>query len=88
MGRYINKDSKGEFIGSTFSQKRAALIQDNAIMIPPPTKFEENLVCLVDNRFFAAAGYAYSEQEMNKLLNTNGRSFQWFDYPHAKELAK
>jgi hypothetical protein len=89
MGYYINHNSKGDFIGTTFEEKINSLIEDGATKIPTPTKFTDNLVCVVDNGMFAAAAYAYSEQEMKVFLEgMNGRRFQWLSFDKAKELAK
>jgi hypothetical protein len=88
MGKYINENSKGQLISGSFSQKINSIIKDGAIKIETPTKFIENLVCVVDNGAFAAIGYAYDQQEMNAFINgTGGRNSQWFIYNHAKELA-
>lgn len=89
MGYYINHNSEGQFIGTSFKDKLSSLIKDGAIAIDDPKEFKENLVCIVDNGPFAAAAYAYSEEEMNVFLNhTNGRRTQWLSYAHAKDLAQ
>lgn len=49
MGYYINEDSKGKHIGTSFLQKLNSLIDDGAVKIDPPTEFKEGLVCVVDN---------------------------------------
>jgi len=87
MGYYINEDSKGNLIGTGFSEKIKSLTNDGAKLIPKPTEFTDGLVCVVDNGFFAAAAYAYSESEMNEFLNTT-RQTQWLYKSDAKELAK
>ena len=88
MGKYINKNSKGESLGSSFREKVNALILDDANAVGSPRKFEEGLVCVIDNGFFAAAGYAYDEREMNVFLKGySGRNFQWLKYDPAKTLA-
>jgi len=89
MGKYINQNSKGQFIGTYFEEKYKSLVNDGAIKIDVPKEFKENLVCLVDNQLFGAIGYAYDEREMNDFIDGAGdRKFQWFIYKHAKELAK
>lgn len=87
MGYYINQDSNGNHIGTSFSQKVTNLIADGAVKINTPTEWEEGLVCVVDNGLFAAAAYAYDEREMQAFQNTNGRPFQWLKFDKAKELA-
>jgi len=89
MGLYINVDSKGNALGSSYAQKCSALEADGAVTIVPSVMtFQEGLVCVVDNGMFAAAAYAYSEREMEEFLQTNGRQSRWFVYKHAKEVAK
>jgi len=88
MGKYINEDSKGEALGTSFAQKVMGLITDGAEEVHAE-KFEPNLVCIVDNGMFAAAGYAFDEDEFKEFKNhTGGRTTRWFIYPHAKKLAK
>lgn len=88
MGKYINKNTKGESLGSTFREKVNTLILDGANVIGEPKSFEEGLVCVVDNGMFAAAAYAYDEREMNVFLKGySGRNFQWLKYDSAKTLA-
>ncbi len=87
MGKYINKNSKGESLGSSFREKVNALILDGANAVGSPRKFEEGLVCVIDNGMFAAAAYAYDEREMNLFKRYSGRNFQWLKYDPAKTLA-
>ena len=88
MGYYINTDSKGSHIGTTFSEKVSNLIADGAVKIQKPIDWEEGLVCVVDNGFFAAAGYAYNDREMEAFKETNGRPYQWLKFDKASELAQ
>ena len=88
MGLYISQNSKGESIGTAFITKVEKLIEDGAKKIDPPTEWRENLVCVVDNVMFAAAGYAYDEMEMDVFLDVFDRNTQWLEYEHAKQLAK
>lgn len=87
MGYYIDSDSEGNNIGTSFSEKVASLEVDGATLIEEPTEFKEDLVVVVDNGMFAAAGYVFSEKEMNAFLEIGDRIKQWFIYKHAKELS-
>jgi len=88
MGKYINETSKGDILGTSFADKIKGLVEDGAEETHA-TKFEPNLVCVVDNGMFAAAGHAHDEAEYNQFKNhTGGRSTRWFLYPHAEALAK
>lgn len=86
MGKYLNVDSKGQSLGT--HGKAEKLIADGAIEINPPKAWEENLVCVVENGMFEAAGYCYSPEEFRafSLLDDN-RPKTWLLYEKAKELA-
>lgn len=60
---------------------------DGEIIVESP-KFQENLVCVVDNGFFAAAGYAYDEKEFECFNSDDGRDKTWLVYPFASELTQ
>lgn len=87
MGYYINKDSKGNYIGTFFVEKVVNLLDDNAEIIDPPAKWEEGLVCVVNNGNFAAAAYASDERDMNRFLRPDSRPKQWLRKKDAKELS-
>lgn len=83
MGKYINTNSKGEFIGPL--NKAQALIDDGATVTDP--SFKENLVCVVENGIFDAAAYCYSEDEFRCFSDPkDDRPKTWLVYPHVKEL--
>lgn len=87
MGKYINKNSKGEYIGTSFRQKIDSLVQDGAEKIDPPKEWEEDLCCAVDKYFFGAVAYAYDEREMELFLRgSGGKATQWLKVPNAKKL--
>lgn len=88
MGSYINRDSKGVLLGSQYEYKLKALLEDGAKKIPIPTEWREGLVCVIDNGWFGAAAYAYSEDEMKAFIEgSGGREFQWLEFDKAKQLA-
>lgn len=83
MGRYLNQNSKG---GLPAVGKYEALIADGGI--PDDGKvFKENLVCVVENGPFDAAGYAYSEREFEAMSYPDGRRKKWLVYPLADQLS-
>lgn len=85
MGYYINETSDGKPLPAVGKAK--ALIEDGAKMVAP--EFQENLVCVVDNMFFEAAGYCYSEQEFRVFNDPRDtRPKVWLVHPEAKQLAK
>lgn len=87
MGFYVNQDKNGKHLGISFTEKLENLKKDGAKTIPPPVKWEEGLVCLVNNGHFAGAGYAYDKDEMEVFLVPDGRTKQWLLYESAKELS-
>jgi hypothetical protein len=88
MGKYINQDSKGNMFPASASGKIAMLKADGAEQVYPD-KWVENLVCVVDNGMFGAAGYAYCSEEFKAFNNPEDfRPKKWFIYEHAKELAE
>jgi len=84
MGKYINQTSKRP-LGSSYSEKCIALVEDGAVQIRKPDTFQENLVCVVDNVMFAAAGYAYDKNEF--ASPTDDRIKAWFIWDKVKEYA-
>ena len=87
MGKYIN-NIKGKSLGTSFEQKTEALLEAGAVPISVPTKWEEDLVVVVDNGMFAAAAYVYEEQEMNYFITgRGGRPWSWFKLENAKDYA-
>jgi hypothetical protein len=87
MGKYLNVNSKGNSLGTSYQQKIANLIADGAMIVSPDV-FQENLVCVVNNGMFAAAGYAYDEREFDDFRRPDGRPKTWFVYPYAEDLAQ
>ncbi len=86
MGRYINKLHDGTRMPP--KGKAEALIRAGAIEISKPTEFiPGKLVCVIDNGFFEAAGYAYSENEMMCFADEDRRLTRWFTYEHAEDVA-
>jgi hypothetical protein len=88
MGLYINIDSKGKPLPAR--GKAAKLIEDGAeLLFDSPNKWEEGLVCVVNNGPFEAAAYAHCESELEYFSDTHDiRPKVWLKYAHAKNLAK
>jgi len=88
MGKYINLNSKGEHIGTSYQDKVNSLIADGATTLDPSNlTYQPNMVCVMNNGMFAAAGYAYSESEFKAFNMPDGRSKTWLVYPHAEQVA-
>lgn len=87
MGKYINQTSAG-LIGPTANQKCTALINDGAVEIEQPEQWEQNLVCVVDNGMFAAAGFCFDEREFRVFTSPGDyRPKRWFIWEPVEQYA-
>ena len=85
MGYYINQIN-GKPLPP--QGKCETLIENGSTQINTPTEFQDNLVCVVENGFFDAAAYAYSEKEMNEFLDPSDyRRKRWLIVPNADMLS-
>jgi hypothetical protein len=81
MGYYIN-EINGESLPAT--GKAQFLIKNGATRVTDLV-FQENLVCVVENLMFDAAGYAFSKNEMDAFNDPNDyRRKTWLIVPNAK----
>lgn len=93
MGYYINKFADGTLLPS--KNKAKALIDAGAKEVAktlfgdtkPKLEFQPNLVCVVENGLFDAAGYAYCKEEMEAFLYPDMRIKIWLIVPDADKLA-
>jgi len=85
MGMYINV-IEGEPIGTSFEEKCRVLKKFGA-KSATGNEYEPNLVCVIDNGFFAAAGWAYSKEEWEAFSYPDGRRKQWFTLERVEEYA-
>jgi hypothetical protein len=92
MGRYLNQDVKGEPLPAT--GKVEAIIKripGTIVRAHPPhdeSEWTPDLVCVVENGFFDAAGYAHSPEEMMAFsLPHDRRHKTWLHVPNADKLA-
>jgi hypothetical protein len=84
MGYYINTRSDGTPLNP--KGKVHDLVMDGAEIVN--AEFQPNLICVVDNGLFEAAGYCYSEDEFRAFTDpTDHRPKVWLVHPKAKELA-
>lgn len=93
MGRYLNVDLKGEMIN--LRSKCLALINSGAeVLEKAPDKFDQfpdkGIICVVDNGFFQAAAFAYSQSELDEFKVDDGRPKAWLlaDSKLLEEYAK
>jgi hypothetical protein len=89
MGFYIN-EINGKEAPSRLKVGFVLKEVPGAKSINPPTEWQEDLVCVVHNGAFDAAGYAFDENEMNAFLAPDygsQRPRTWLLVPGAKDLA-
>jgi hypothetical protein len=85
MGKYINQNSTGSELEPLGKAK--ALISDGAVVQTTPKYVPGKSVCVVENEFFDAAAYAFSEEEFMVFLNDDsGRRKTFLVYEHAEKL--
>ena len=82
MGRYIN-EINGIGLGASFRDKSLGIEKNGGTKISQPTEFGPDLVCVVDNGFFAAAAFCYSKDELEQFSVEDGRPKQWYKLPNA-----
>lgn len=85
MGYYINTIN-----GKTLPPKGKAdfLLENGATKVEYPVSFQENLVCVVENVFFDAAAFAFSERELMEFNNpSDHRQKKWLIVPDADILS-
>lgn len=89
MGKYINVIGATP-MGTSFESKCELIEINGGTKIPRPTKdtqWQEDMVCVVDNGPFAAAGYAYDKREMHDFAYPDGRTKQWYLLKYASKWA-
>ena len=82
MGKYINSIDETR-MGASFASKCEVLESKGATRVTG-REYDPNLVCVVDNGFFAAAAWAYSENEWNQFKKPDGRTKYWYILPNAE----
>jgi hypothetical protein len=85
MGYYINKYNSKELPPKGKAQ---FLINEGAQVVKGPIEFQDNLVCVVENPFFDAAGYAYDVNEMRTFNDPEDhRRKTWLIVPGAAQAS-
>lgn len=87
MGYYINQLKNRQPLPAL--DKALFMVEniEGVKIIPKPTEFVENLVCVVENGPFDAAAYCYDENEFDVFALNDGRRKTWMIIPNAKEIA-
>lgn len=87
MGKYINKINDKELPATGKADEIVKLLPETKV-ITQPIGFTENLVCVVSNFSFEAAGYCYDEREFEEFARYDGRQKTWLIVPDAHNYAK
>jgi hypothetical protein len=89
MGRYINELPNGEKLPANGkADKLLSTVEGTEELETVPEKWEEDIVCVVDNGSFEAAAYAYNESELQEFSRFDGRPKRWLKVPNAGAFAK
>lgn len=83
MGYYVNIID-GIQLGPSYREKCKGLI-DAGAKETNGEYFEKDLVCVVDNGWMAAAGYAYDESEYEQFRREDSRPKRWFILKNAQQ---
>lgn len=85
MGLYINSTQNGQ-LGY---DKVKGLIDAGAKVLGRSTpEYQDNLICVVDNGAFEAAGYAFDKREFECFAEPDPRPKVWLTWDRVKEFAK
>jgi len=87
MGYYINNLPDGqELEARNKADQLLTKVVGARVIFPPPTKWEEDLVCVLENGLFDAAGYIYSQPELEEFAYPDGRRRTWLHIPGAANM--
>ena len=90
MGYYIGKVPSGLPLDALGKARALAQIP-GARQIGQPIVWQPNLVCVIDNGNFEAAGYIYNQAELEEFARRDSgepqRRRTWLIVPGAKDLA-
>lgn len=87
MGKYINTID-GIPLPAKGKAEAIAQLVPGTYKIEEPTEWEEDIVCVVNNQIFDAAGYAYDPGELDAFKYPTPRQRTWLHVPNAKLYAK
>lgn len=88
MGKYINKLPDGTILPAHGKADKLLTIPGALETNGAPSEWKDNIVCVVNNGPFEAAGYAFDEQELKVFARPDGRPKRWLLIPNAKDIAQ
>ena len=80
MGYYIDR-FEAELLPT--KGKADFLVSKGAKKIEIPERFTNDLVCVIDEGIYDAAGFAFNENEMKRFLNDGYGRSEWLKVPNA-----
>lgn len=83
MGYYIDKVRETYLDPRDKARQILTLIEGAKVIKERPIAFQPDLVCVVENGLFDAAGYCYNEEEMRAFNEPDGRRRTWLTVPDA-----
>jgi|TARA_R110000782_G_scaffold869_2_gene3095 hypothetical protein len=86
MGKYINQI--GTLPTPASYEGKCKFLESNGAVKCSDLRYLPNMICVIDNGFFAAAAYAYNESEYEEFKQPDGRPKQWYTLDNAEEYAK
>lgn len=88
MGKYINRTDEGDLLPV---RKAEQLIKAGARLIfDTPQKWEEGLICVVENGLFDAAAYVQDARDLRDFSDTSQdeRPRLWLSWNRAQDFAR
>lgn len=88
MGKYINRTDEGDLLPV---RKAEQLLKAGArLLLSAPQKWEEGLICVVQNGPFDAAAYVQDERDLQDFSDTSqdDRPRTWLSWDQASYLAR
>jgi hypothetical protein len=86
MGHYLEYLPDGSPLLSQNKADQLLSIPQARQIFPPPKTWEENLVCVVENGPFDAAGYVFNQRELEAFSYPDSRRKTWLHVPDAAAL--
>lgn len=90
MGYFIDQLPDGSVLPKLGKAELLLKHVEGSKIIEKPTEFAPDLVCVVDNGPFEAAGYMYDPRELEyvlKSLENDKRPYVWLMVPGAAQLS-
>lgn len=88
MGKYINKINAVTLPAKNKAKFILENVPGSFVLEHAPAIWVDEIVCVVENFLFDAAGYVFDESELDAFKRPTPRPITWLHVPNAKEYAK